>query len=174
MSQPYIGEIRPFGFDFAPRGWAICQGQVMSIAQNQALFAILGTTYGGNGVQTFALPDLRGRTPIHWGNNAGNSYVLGQSSGVESVTLLASQLPSHTHSVMASADLSAAVSPAGNVMGAKPRGGADVYAAGTNPTALSAASVGPLTATGGAHENMQPSLTLNFCIALNGIFPSRN
>lgn len=170
MSQPFIGEIRPFAFNFAPRNWATCSGQVLSIAQNQALFSLLGTTYGGNGQTTFALPDLRGRTPIH----LGTGYVQGQAAGVENVTLIASQLPSHTHTVMASADLAAASTPSGNVMGAKPRFGADVYAAGTNPTALSSASAGPATATGGAHGNMQPSLTLNFCICLFGIFPSRN
>jgi microcystin-dependent protein len=170
MSQPFIGEIRPFGFNFAPRNWAFCAGQLMSIAQNQALFALLGTTYGGNGTTTFALPDLRGRSPIHF----GNGYVQGQAAGVESVTLQANQLPAHAHAVMASADLALDATPSGNVMGAKPRGGVNVYAPGTNTTPLAATSTGPNTATGGAHDNMQPSLTLNFCICLFGIFPSRN
>ena len=170
MSQPFIGEIRPFGFNFAPVGWALCAGQLMPISQNTALFSILGTTYGGDGQQTFGLPDLRGRVPVH----VSSQVLLGESDGVETVTLTQAQLPAHGHAVMASADLAAATTPAANVMGAKPRFGADVYAAGSPSTPLSASSVGPAAPFGMAHENMQPSLVVNFCIALFGIFPSRN
>ena len=170
MSQPFIGEIRPFGFNFAPAGWAFCFGQLMPISQNTALFSILGTTYGGDGMQTFALPDLRGRVPVH----VSNQVLLGESAGVETVTLTQSQLPAHGHAVMASADLAAATTPAANVMGAKPRFGADVYAAGSPATPLSASSVGPAAPFGLAHDNMQPSLAVNFCIALFGVFPARN
>jgi microcystin-dependent protein len=170
MSQPFIGEIRPFGFNFPPRNWALCAGQLMAISQNTALFSILGTTYGGNGTTTFALPDLRSRVPVHTGG--GNT--LGEVSGVENVTLVSSQLPPHIHAVNASSDLATDASPSGNVMGAKPRGGVNVYAPGTNSTTLAAASVGPSGPFGLAHDNMQPSLTLNFCICLFGIFPSRN
>jgi microcystin-dependent protein len=174
MSEPFIGEIRPFGFNFPPRNWALCNGQLLPIAQNQALFALLGTTYGGDGSTTFALPDLRGRVPVHAGSSSAAGTVnLGEQSGVENVTLTTQQLPSHGHGVAASADLAAATSPAAAVTGAKPRFGADIYAAAGNPVALSNTAVGN---AGGSqpHNNMQPSLTINFCICLIGIFPSRN
>jgi microcystin-dependent protein len=169
MSQPFIGEIRQFGFNFAPRGWASCSGQLMSIAQNNALFAILGTTYGGDGQQTFGLPDLRGRVPVH----PGNTVQLGQMGGVENVTLAPANLPVHSHGVMASADLAAGASPAGNVMGAKGRGGVDVYAPATNLTPLATGAV-DTAGSSQPHNNLQPLLVVNFCIALEGIFPSRN
>jgi microcystin-dependent protein len=169
MSQPFLGEIRQFGFNFAPRGWAFCSGQLMPISQNDALFALIGTTYGGDGQQTFALPDLRGRVPVH----PGNAVQLGQVAGVESVTLLAQNLPPHNHGVMASADLAAGASPAGNVMGAKGRGGVDVYAPATNLTPLAGGAVGS-AGSSQPHNNLQPMLVVNFCIALEGIFPSRN
>ncbi len=169
MSDPFIGEIRPFGFNFPPVGWALCNGQVMSIAEYSALFSIIGTLYGGDGQVTFGLPDLRGRMPVH----IGPTIQLGQQAGVESVTLLTSQLPPHSHGVMASADLAGATTPAANVPGAKPRGGVDAYAAATGLTPLAA---GGVSASGSsqAHDNLQPSLVLNFCIALYGIFPSRS
>lgn len=171
MSQPFIGEIRAFGFNFAPRFWALCDGQLLPIAQNQALFSILGTTYGGDGRETFGLPDLRGRVPVHAG--AGAVPRLGQRSGTETVTLTAEQLPAHGHAVMASADLSTAATPEGNVMGAKPRGGADVYAAGGTLTPLAPGAVST-AGSGQAHDNMQPFQVLNFCICLQGLFPSRS
>lgn len=175
MSQPFIGEIRPFGFNFPPRGWAACDGQLLSIASNTALFAILGTTYGGNGQTTFALPDLRGRAPVHFGNGAGLAPVtLGETGGVESVTLSSANLPSHGHAVMATANLSTATSPADAVLGAKVgRPGVNFYAPATNLTALAPGAVGP-DGSSGAHPNLQPSLVVNFCIATQGIFPSRN
>ena len=174
MSEPFLGEIRPFGFNFAPRGWAMCAGQMLSISQNTALFSLLGTTYGGNGQTTFGLPDLRGRAPVHPGNGPGLPFVgQGDLGGTEAVTLLPQQLPSHGHVTRASADLAAGSSPAGNLMGAKGRGGVDVYAAATNFTALAPGAVGS-AGSSQAHNNMQPSLVVNFCIALEGIFPSRN
>ena len=170
MSDPFLGEIRPFGFNFAPRSWAFCAGQLLSISQNTALFSILGTTYGGNGTSNFALPDLQGRAPAH----VGSGILLGQQLGVEVVTLGASELPVHGHTVMASADVANANTPASNVLAAKPRFGADVFAAGAPTTQLSISSVSTAGASGGAHDNMQPSLAINFCICLAGIFPSRN
>lgn len=169
MSTPFLGEVRPFGFNFAPSGWAFCDGQLLSIDQNNALFAILGTTYGGDGRTTFGLPDLRGRTAVH----PGSEVQLGETAGVETVTLNADQLPAHGHAVMASADLVTVASPANAVMGAKGRGGVDVYAAAGNLTPLRS---GTVEATGGgqAHDNLQPSLVVNFCIALEGVFPSPN
>lgn len=169
MAEPFIGEIRPFAFDYPPRGWAACNGQLLAINTNQALFSILGTTYGGNGTTNFALPNLQGRAPVH----APGASSLGEAGGAETVTLTQANLPAHAHGVMASADLAASTSPSGNVMGAKGRGGATVYAAGTNLTPLAPGAVG-LTGENGPHENMQPSLAVNFCIALFGIFPSRN
>lgn len=169
MSEPFFGEIRMCAFNFPPKGWATCDGQLLAISQNQALFSLLGTTYGGNGQTTFGLPDMRGRSPIHF----GSANPLGQSAGAESVALAQSQLPTHAHGVRASSDLAATTNPAGGLMGAKGRGGADVYAPATNLTPLAPAAVG--TAGGGqAHDNMQPSLVVSFVIALQGIFPSRN
>lgn len=173
MSDPFIGEIRTFGFNFAPNGWATCDGQLLSIAQNQALFSILGTTYGGNGQTNFGLPDLRGRAPVHVGSSPSGTVQLGELAGAETVTLLPQNLPAHGHNLMASADLVSATSPAGNVMGAKGRGGVDVYAAASNLTPLAGGAVG-LAGGNQPHDNMQPSLAVNFCIALVGIFPSRN
>jgi microcystin-dependent protein len=174
MSQAYFGEIRPFGFNFAPTGWAQCNGQLMSIAQNQALFAILGTTYGGDGRSTFALPDLRGRMPVHCGTGAGLAPVVqGQQGGQESVTLSTANLPPHSHAVMASADSATTPAASGNVIAAKANLDIDVFSEASHLTPLTA---GAVAASGGsqAHDNMQPSLGLNFCISLFGIFPSRN
>lgn len=169
MSEPFIGEIRLFGFDFAPRGWALCQGQLLAIAQNQALFSLLGTSYGGNGQTTFALPDLRGRAPVH----AGTTAPPGAQGGLSSVTLLPANMPEHSHGVTASTDVADSAAVAGKRLGAKPRLGANVFADAGNRTALLASSV---DAAGGnqPHNNMQPSLGMSFCIALQGIFPSRN
>lgn len=174
MSEPFIGEIRPFGFNFAPRGWAMCNGQLMSIAQNQALFSLLGTNYGGDGQSTFGLPDLRGRAPVHPGTGPGLAPVVpGETSGVEAVTLIQTHLPPHGHTTRASADLVNSTSPAGNVMGAKGRGGVNVYAAANNLTPLAPGAVAS-AGSSQAHDNMQPSLVMNFCIAVEGIYPSRN
>ncbi len=169
MSAPFIGEIRSFGFNFAPSGWAMCNGQLLPISQNTALFSILGTTYGGNGTTNFALPNLQGRVPVH----AGPGILQGQTGGVEAVTLTQANLPAHGHNVLASADFVTDASPAGDVMGAKVRGGANVFAAATNLTQLAPGAVGP-AGSDQPHDNMQPCVVLNFCIALFGIFPSRN
>lgn len=165
MAEPFLSEIRLMSFNFAPRGWAFCNGQLLPINQNQALFSLLGTTYGGNGQTTFALPNLRGRTPIH----AGAGHTLGEAGGEEAHTLSPSEMPAHTHRVAVStATTGGTVSPSGAVLG----GANNIYRAGVPTTALLAQSVVP---TGGsqAHPNMQPFLTLNFCIALQGIFPSQ-
>jgi microcystin-dependent protein len=164
MSDPYLGEMRIFSFNFAPEGWAQCNGQLLAINQYQALFAILGTTYGGNGTSNFALPNLQGRLPLHQGNN----IVLGQSGGEAAHTLIVSEIPEHFHIPNASDAPPSAGSLAGNVWAA----GNGAFAATAN-TSMSPAG---LANTGGSqpHENRSPFLTLNVCIALAGIFPSQN
>jgi microcystin-dependent protein len=167
MSTPFLGMIATFGFNFAPRGWAMCNGQILAIAQNTALFSLLGTTYGGNGQTTFALPDLRSRVPTHMGQGPGlSSYALGQTGGSESTTLTVNQMPAHTHTVEAASTFTSK-----NPSNRYPAGGG-AYG-DTGDTAMNTTVVGT---TGGSqpHENLQPYLTLNTCIALQGIFPSRN
>ena len=167
-TEPFIGEIILFAGNFAPRGYAFSNGQLLSIAQNTALFSILGTTYGGNGQTTFALPDLRSRVPIHQGQGPGlSNYSLGQVAGTESVTLTASQLPPHTHTVNASSQSDITGNPSGNF----PAGGSS-YDTAANTTM----SGGMVTGGGGGqpHSIVQPYLTLNYCIAIEGIYPSRN
>ena len=173
MSNPYLGEIRIFGFTFAPAGWALCNGQILSISQNTALFSLLGTTYGGNGQSTFALPNLQGRVPNHFGQGAGlSTYTQGQVGGVESVTLTVNQMPQHNHLVNATSDTAAAAGPSPKYLGHSPS--TPIYV--NVPTVVVQMSPGMISITGGsqAHENRQPYLTLNFCISLQGIFPSRN
>jgi microcystin-dependent protein len=172
MSEPFLGMIIQVGFNFPPRGWALCNGQILSIAQNTALFALLGTTYGGNGQTTFALPDLRGRVPIHPGQGPGlSSYDLGQQAGSEAVTLTMNQMPTHTHV----ATLHASNQPAGDTL---PTGNylADGGAyLGTTNTAMNAGAVTNGLAGGSQPTTIiQPYLCINFCICLEGIFPSRN
>src|SRR5687768_7321762 len=172
MSQPFLGEIRLFPYNFAPRGWAFCNGQILSIAQNTALFSLLGTTYGGNGQTTFALPDLRGRVANSAGQGPGlQNYSLGQVAGAESVTLLASQMPAHTHPFTApcNTDDPNAGSPKNNFPAAV---GDPIYATTTNAT-MGAGTTG-LAGNSQPVSIVQPYLTLNYCIALQGIFPSRN
>ncbi|HEX3873948.1 MAG TPA: tail fiber protein [Solirubrobacteraceae bacterium] len=169
MAEPFLGEIRTFGFNFAPQGWAMCAGQLLAISQNSALFALIGTFYGGDGVTTFALPDLRGRVGINMGQGPGLSpYQLGEVSGSENVTLTTGQMPSHAHALNANAQQYTTTRPAGHVPA---QGG--TYAAVADGTTMNAAAIGP---AGGnqPHTNIQPFLGLNFCIALEGIFPSRN
>lgn len=165
MGTPYLSEIRIFSFNYAPKGWALCNGQLLPINQNQALFSLLGTVYGGDGRVTFALPDLRGRAPMH----AGSSITQGERAGAEAVTLIASQLPAHTHVPVASTAVADQVSPQNNLWAASAY---TAYAASPNTTM----SPADITQTGGnqPHNNMSPFLTLNFCIALAGVFPSRN
>jgi microcystin-dependent protein len=171
MAEPFISEIRIVSFSFAPRGWALCNGQLLPINQNQALFSLLGTTYGGNGTTNFALPDLRERTAVH----PGAGITLGERSGSQAHTLSLAELPAHDHALRASSDLAASTSASGNVLGKKGRFGKDIYvpAATGNPVALRNDAV---SSVGGAqaHMNMQPFLALNFVIALQGIFPSRS
>ena len=160
-----------FGFDFPPRGWALCAGQILPIQQNQALFSLLGTTYGGNGVQNFALPDLRSRTPLHFGNlSGGGNYVLGQVSGEENHTLNLNEIPLHQHVPNGTTSAPVSGDPTGNLWAA---GTANAFGS-TNPNAfMKPASVG--SSGGGApHSNMPPYLVVNFSIAIVGIFPSRN
>lgn len=169
MAEPFLSEIRIMSFNFAPKGWALCNGQVLPINQNQALFSLLGTTYGGNGQTNFALPNLQGRTPIH----VGSGHTLGEQGGEQAHTLSIAELPTHTHVLSASSlDGNAPVpfGPAGNVLA---RTVNNVY---NNAASLVALNPGTVANTGGsqAHINMQPFLTLNFCIALLGIFPSPN
>jgi microcystin-dependent protein len=163
MSTPYLGEIRIFSFNFAPRGWASANGQLLAINQNQALFAVLGTTYGGNGTQTFALPNFQSKAPVH----AGAGYVLGQTGGEANHTLLVSEMPSHTHTLMAST--AAADQSAPSVDHALALGNNAYNTASTG--AMS--SIG-LTGSSQPHNNMPPYLVLTFAIALQGLFPSRN
>jgi microcystin-dependent protein len=169
MSEPFLGEIKMTSFAFAPRGWALCNGQLLPINQNQALFSLLGTQYGGNGQTTFALPDLRGRAPVHRG-----TVIQGESAGAESVTLNAAQLPAHAHTLFGSANQATASAPAAaNVLAQKPRGGANLYGPTSNTT-LAPVSLQAAPGGGGPHDNMQPFLTISFVIALQGIFPSRD
>jgi Microcystin-dependent protein len=178
MTMQYLGQIRPFSFNFAPKGWAQCNGTILPIQQNQALFSLLGTTYGGNGVTNFALPDLRSRVPVHYGNYAGQSYVLGEPGGVESVLLNSTQLPMHNHifAVQASgtANVRNPVSGGALTSATLPSGTPNNFYGPMNTLQpLAAASVGQ---AGGntAHTNIQPYLAVNWCIALQGVFPSRN
>ena len=169
VAEPFLAEIRILSFQFAPKGWALCNGQLLPINQNQALFSLLGTTYGGDGRVNFALPNLQGRTPVH----DGDGLTLGQTGGAEAVALAQVELPTHTHGLVATADVTSSADPAGRVPAKKARFGSDIYGVPTNPTTLAPGSVSP---AGGsqAHLNMQPFLTLNFVIALQGIFPSPN
>ncbi len=170
MGTPFIGEIRMFGGNFAPAGWAFCSGQLLPISGNDALFSLIGTTYGGDGQNTFALPDLRGRVPVHVGQGPGlSSYTLGQGGGSETVTLTSNQIPAHTHTPRASSGGGTANSPANNVWAAA----TDVSPFNTAPNvAMNPNAVGP---AGGSqpHENMLPFLAVNFIISLFGIFPSQ-
>ena len=179
--ENYLGEIRVFSFGTIPRGWAACAGQLLAINQNQALFSLLGTYYGGNGVQNFALPDFRGQTPIGVGNAAyGTTYVIGEKGGVENVTLTTTTMAAHNHlmngqSAAAAANLAA--SPTRIIASPAKSGSTDVLysfsTANANLTPLNPQSLS-MTGSNVAHANMPPFLTLNVCIALQGIFPSRN
>jgi microcystin-dependent protein len=165
MAEPFLSEIRIMSFSYAPRGWAMCNGQQLPINQNQGLFSLLGTTFGGNGQTTFALPDLRGQVPIH----VGSGHTLGEKGGEQAHTLSISEIPTHTHVLNGSNTNGTAIIPGGNLLGGSPN---QLYIAPQNLVALNPGSVGN---TGGsqAHLNMQPFLVLTFCIALQGIFPSQ-
>jgi len=171
MAQPYIGEIRMFGGNFPPVGWMFCQGQLLPISENEALFQLIGTTYGGDGEETFALPDLQGRLPIHMGTGPdGNTYQIGETGGVESVTLTTQQIPIHTHSFLGSSVAATLTSPKDSVVGTSAQ--VDYLAAIQATVAMNASAITPV---GGSqpHENMQPFLCVSFIISLFGIFPSQ-
>ncbi len=173
MSEPFLAEVRIVGFNFAPRGWAFCDGQILPINQNQSLYSLLGTTYGGDGRTSFALPDLRGRTPIHVGSSNGSIHLLGQKGGEETHTLNAAEMPQHNHEAQASSQPGDSPIPTNNVLGSSLN---EIYRSFTQPSDQVAMRSGTISNAGGgqAHENMQPYLALNFCIALQGLFPSRN
>ncbi|MCO6457614.1 MAG: phage tail protein [Pirellulaceae bacterium] len=172
MAEPFLSEIRAFGFNFPPRGWAQCDGQLLSISQNTALFSLLGTIYGGDGRTTFALPDLRGRTPLHLGSGPGlTPRNQGSRAGTETETLTVANLPGHSHGLRASNSAAGQEAPAGTrVLG---RVEEDIDGTGSAGEVLGPSAV---VATGGGqpHSNMQPFLALNFCIALQGVYPSRS
>jgi microcystin-dependent protein len=175
MSNPFLAEIRIFPFNFAPKGWAMCDGQLMPISQNTALFSLLGTTFGGNGTSTFALPNIQGRAPLFYGNGAGlSSHVIGEASGEPTVTLLATQMPQHNHAAIADTSTATSTSPAGNLL-AVPAVNPRLLNQMLYTNAAPAVSMVDVMPAGGGlpHNNMQPYLVLNFCIALQGIFPAR-
>ncbi len=174
MAEPFLAEIRIVGFNFAPRGWAFCDGQILPINQNQSLYSLLGTTYGGDGRTSFALPDMRGRTPIHVDTSGGSSHILGQKSGAEQHALSANEMPSHNHTAMASEIGADSSSPEDNVLAAATVDEKIYHDTAGVPQVRMANDL--ITSAGGSqqHENMQPYLTVNFCIALQGLFPSRN
>ncbi len=167
MADPFLGQITMGGWNFPPRGWATCDGQLLQINQNQALFSLLGTTYGGDGRTDFRLPDLRGRIPIHPG---ANGVTLGGVGGTESVVLSANQVPEHTHTLQASSDNAGSTSPAGNVLA---RSTSPLYANAGNAAPLASDAVSTIGNNQG-HENMMPFRTINYVIALVGLFPSRS
>jgi microcystin-dependent protein len=171
MSEPFLAEIRIVGFNFAPRGWAFCDGQILPINQNQSLYSLLGTTYGGDGRTSFALPDVRGRVPIHTGqSNGGNNHTLGQKTGEETHTLSEAEIAQHQHPVNGTSNTASEATPTNALLpganSGKPYNATGTAAMGENTVA----NMGG----GQAHNNMQPFLAMNYCIALQGLFPSRN
>lgn len=182
MSEPILGEIRMVGFNWAPVGWALCDGQLLPIAQNNALFSLLGTTYGGDGKTTFGLPDLRGRVAIHQGKGPGlSNRIIAQKGGAESVALNSSTMPTHGHTavgkIQATTDDAEDTNPGGNVLATLPRGDSSIYGAPKNLTDMASTSVSVTvndnTGGGQPHENMQPFQVVNFIIATNGSYPQR-
>jgi microcystin-dependent protein len=169
MAQPFVGEIRVVGFNFAPVGWFLCQGQLLPISEYETLFALIGTTYGGNGQTTFALPDLQGRIPVHWGSNGEGTYVIGQSSGTETVTLLTNEIPAHVHALNAQSAGGSQPSPSGGVWASS---ALDQFSTASPTTTMAEG----LENSGGSqpHDNMAPFQCVNFIIAYAGIFPSQN
>lgn len=172
MSEPFIGEIKMVGYNFAPRAWASCNGQLLSIAQNTALFSLLGTTYGGNGQTTFALPDLRSRVPVGAGQGPGlSNYTLGQMRGTESHTLSSNEIPAHTHTVNANSGIGTENDPNAHFLSSAPLGLGNVYSTAANTTMPSDTVRSPGSQP---HANLMPYQAVNYVICLEGVFPSRN
>lgn len=169
MSSPYVGEVRLVGFNFGPAGWNICAGQIVPISENETLFNLIGTTYGGDGQQTFALPNLQGRVPVHQGQlSGGGTYVIGQTGGVESVTVGISQYPQHNHLLFASNNAGGANSPGNNVTGVFK----DLYETATPGNPMLPAALGGSGGGNQPHDNLQPFQVLNWIISLYGVFPT--
>jgi microcystin-dependent protein len=171
MGQPYIGEIRMVGFNFAPAGWAFCNGQLMAIAENDVLFNLIGTTYGGDGQQTFGLPNLQSRIPIHQGTGPGlSTYIIGGISGTENVTLVPNQIPQHNHSAIAKTEAGNQASPNNAIWAGSSQ---SIYGTGSGNVAM---RVSAISSSGGnqPHDNMMPFLVINFIISLYGVYPSQN
>jgi microcystin-dependent protein len=168
--MPYLGEIRIFAGNFAPAGWALCEGQLVAISENDALFTLIGTTYGGDGQETFGLPDLRGRLPVH--QSPGSGFIIGSTGGTEEVTLTVNQMPAHGHAFVASQNAGNQVDPGGNMIG-ETVGGLYPYIADAPTVSMSTSAITPV---GGSqpHTNLQPYLCVNYIISLYGIFPPRN
>ena len=167
MAQPYVGEIRMFGGNFAPAGWMFCEGQLLPISENETLFNLIGTTYGGDGQSTFQLPDLRGRIPLHF----GNGFIQAQTGGAETVTLQVSQMPAHSHSLLASGTIVNVSSPGGSVLAQSTT--VSMFSSAAPSPAMAVAAIGS-TFGSQPHTNFQPYLCVNFIISLFGIFPSQN
>lgn len=176
MSEPFLAEVRIVGFNFAPRGWAFCDGQILPINQNQSLYSLLGTTYGGDGRTSFALPDLRGRTPIHVGrSNGGGDHREGQKSGEETHTLAVNEMPQHRHVAQAFSEQADSGDPSNRLLSDPPLSVGQIYSARDADLNVQMNSQMVFNVGGSqAHDNMQPYLAVNFCIALQGLFPSRN
>ena len=171
MSEPFLAEVRIFGFNFPPRGWAFCDGQILPINQNQSLYSLLGTTYGGDGRTSFALPDIRSRVPIHVGSSdGGTNHALGQKTGEETHTLAANEMPTHSHVNSGTSNTVDAATPTNTLLPGANNG--KPYAVSGNGFMGENSVLN--TGGGQAHNNMQPYLTMNYCIALQGLFPSRN
>ena len=174
--DPYVAEIRMMGFNFAPTGWALCNGQIMPISQNTALFSLLGTTYGGNGTSNYGLPNLQGIVPIQQGQGPGlRLYDLGETGGVETVTLLSSETPSHSHTA-AGAPNEGQTNPSGQTWGSAAKGHGNLYAPWTSgsQTQMATSAIGVFNGGNLPHENLPPYLVVNYCIALQGVFPPRS
>jgi microcystin-dependent protein len=169
MSDSYVGEVRLVGFNFAPVGWALCNGQLLSISQYSTLYNLIGTIYGGDGVQTFGLPNLQGRTPVHQGSSGGGNYVIGQTGGLESVTLTISQYPIHNHALLGSSNNGSGNNPANNAVGS----GLKVYINENPATAMNASMVGLNGGGNQPHDNRQPYQVLNWIISLYGVYPAQ-
>jgi microcystin-dependent protein len=176
MSAPFVGEVRPWALNFAPIGWAMCQGQILPISQYTALFSLIGTYYGGNGTSNFALPDLRSRVPMKYGQDTiGNEYVIGEQAGVESVTISIVQLPVHNHPFLGTASAADVKRPVTGSAYAQSTAGDNFYAAADgNAIPINANTVQALVGSNQPHQNLQPYLAINWCIAIQGIYPARN